>query len=229
VIFVYDRSGSIPDYKLELARQLTDQRISEMHHDDRIAAMEVLQLSLAEPPKRWSQPVPAAEFPGRRTERDSLTLVRFLKDAQDYLRAFSDTADRRRIAGTDILSTLHDVGSEIHGWPGMHPVVYLFSDMMQANREVNMETGRIPGAEWVKRQAREGTLPDLGGACIMVVGARVDTDESQRVKDFWDAYFQATNAVLLDRNYALRPVRLPERPCAGPGTGAAAGAAGGGG
>jgi len=228
VVFVFDRSGSIPDYKLELARRLTDQRISELTFGDRIAALEVLQLSLAEPPRRWSQPVPRREFPDRRSERDSVTLARFLTDAQDYLRAFSDTADRSGITGTDILSTLHDVAAEVRGWPGYRPVVYLFSDMMQANRQVNMERGEIPGREWVEREARAGTLPDLGGACVMVVGARVDTDEAQRVKAFWDAYFRATNAVLLDRNYALRPVRLPERPCEGAGPSGGGTASGGG-
>jgi hypothetical protein len=217
VVFVFDRSGSIADYKLELARQLTNQRIEELTFGDRIAALELLQLSLSEPPRRWSQPVPDAEFPGQRMERDSLSRVRFLKDAEDYLRAFSDTAGRGSIAATDILSTLHDVAAEVRAWPGYRSTIYLFSDMMQANRQVNMETGPIPGPGWVRREAAAGKLPDLGGACVMVIGARTDTDLSQRVKAFWDAYFKATNAVLLDRNYTLRPVRLPEHPCGGAG------------
>jgi len=217
LVFVFDRSGSIPDYKLDLARQLTDRRIGQLTFGDRIAALEVLQLSLSEPPRRWSQPVPDAEFPGQNMQRDSLSRVRFLKDASDYLRAFSDTAGRKSIAGTDLLSTLHDVASEVRAWPDDQATIYLFSDMMQANRQVNMESGPVPGPGWVKREAAAGKLPDLGGACVMVAGARTDTDLSQRVKAFWEAYFKATNAVLLDRNYTLRPVRLPEHPCQGAG------------
>jgi len=217
VVFVFDRSGSIPDYKLVLARQLADQRIEQLTFGDRIAALELLQLSLSEPPKRWSQPVPDAEFPGQNMARDSLTRVRFLKDAEDYLRTFSDTAGRRQITGTDILSTLHDAAAEVRGYPGFRATIYLFSDMMQANRQVDMEGGAVPGPQWVKKEAAAGKLPDLGGACVMVVGARTDTDLSQRVKAFWMAYFEATNAVLLDRNYTLRPVRLPEHPCEGAG------------
>ncbi len=41
----------------------------------------------------------------------------------------------------------------------------------------------------------------------------MDTDASQRVKRFWRDYFDATGAVMLDRNYTLRPVELPEHPC----------------
>jgi hypothetical protein len=48
---------------------------------------------------------------------------------------------------------------------------------------------------------------------VVVIGARVDTDLGQRVKAFWDDYFEATGATLLDRNYTLRPVTLPEHPC----------------
>ena len=54
VVFVYDRSTSISDHQLELARQLTNDRIRKLDHGDRIAAHQLLQLSLEEPPQRWS-------------------------------------------------------------------------------------------------------------------------------------------------------------------------------
>jgi len=47
VVFVYDRSTSISDHQLELARQLTNDRIRKLDHGDRIAAHQLLQLSLA--------------------------------------------------------------------------------------------------------------------------------------------------------------------------------------
>ena len=71
----------------------------------------------------------------------------------------------------------------------------------------------MPSANWVSRQKAAGTLPDLSGLCVVVVGARVDTNASQRVKQFWDEYFEATGARLEDANYMLRPVTLPEYPC----------------
>ncbi len=41
VVFVYDRSSSIEDHQLELARQLTNDRIRKLNHGDRIAAHEL--------------------------------------------------------------------------------------------------------------------------------------------------------------------------------------------
>ncbi|MEJ2371274.1 MAG: hypothetical protein P8Y07_10575 [Gemmatimonadales bacterium] len=108
-VFVYDRSASISDYQLELAQQLTRQRIAALSHGDRIAAVQVLQLSLDEPPQRWSQDVPKREWEGMDVARDSVTLVRFQRDADAYLRAFTDASNREEIMGTDLLSTFHDV------------------------------------------------------------------------------------------------------------------------
>ena len=215
-MFVFDRSTSIEDYQLELARDLANERISELHHGDHVAAFQVLQLSLAEPPRRWSQPVPEREFAHRQIARDSITLARFLRDTRDYLRPFSEPADRNNITGTDLLSTLHDVGEEVRAHPTHAPTVYLFSDMLQSNRMVDMEGLRkMPRDGWIEAAAANGMLPDLRGVCVVVVGARVDTEASQRIKGFWLEYFEATGATLLDENYLHRPVSLPSDPCPG--------------
>jgi hypothetical protein len=216
VIFVYDRSTSIMEHELNHYRELTNQQLLEMDHGDRLVAMELLQLSLTEAPKRWSQDVPAREFEGRAMPRDSVALTRFLRDARDYLLQFTDAADREDMMGTDILSTIYDVAEEVRAYPGYRTTLVLFSDMLQATRDINMEGMiRFPPADWVERTKAEGRLPDLTGVCVVVAGARIDTPESQRVKDFWMDYFNAAGARLEDRNYALRPPRLPDRPCPG--------------
>ncbi len=215
-IFVFDRSTSIEGYQLELARQLANEEMARLHHGDRIAALQVLQLSLAEPPRRWSQPVPEREYAGRPIASDSIALARFIQDARDYLRPFSEPSDRDNITGTDLLSTLHDVGEEVRAHPGHAATVFLFSDMLQSNRMIDMEGLRsMPADGWVAAAKESGMLPDLRGVCIVVVGGRVDTEASQRVKQFWMEYFSATGATLLDENYTHRPVSLPERPCPG--------------
>lgn len=216
VILVYDRSTSMPDHLLELSRRLAEERIDRLDHGDRIAAMELLQLSLAEPPKRWSQQVPEREFQNRRLARDSVTRVRFLRDAKAYLAPFARTEDRDNVQGTDILSTLHDVAEELRAYPDHRATLYLFSDMLQVNREMNMEgLVRMPPRNWVSRADAAGTLPDLTDLCVVVMGARVDTHAAQRVKEFWTEYFEATGAILHEHNYTLRPVRLPDVPCPG--------------
>lgn len=215
VVFVYDRSTSIPDHQLAAANELTNLRIDELDHGDRVASMQLLQLSLAEPPKRWAQAVPEREVVDHEIARDSVSRVRFLRDAKALLRQFSDTAGRDDVNGTDILSTLHDVGAEIRAYPDHTAILYLFSDMLQSNRLIDMEGLRqMPPDGWIAQAAEQGRLPDLTGLCVMVVGARVDTEQAQRVKAFWDEYFRTTGATLRDRNYVLRPVRLPADPCA---------------
>jgi hypothetical protein len=214
VVFVYDRSTSISNHQLEIARQLTNDRIRKLNHGDRIAAHQLLQLSLEEPPLRWSETVPNRQWTDQSVSRDSILRARFLKDAQDFLVSFADTMDRENIDGTDILSTLHDVAADVRAVPGRDATLYMFSDMLQSNRTIDMEgLRRMPPAGWVQAESAKGTLPDLTGMCVVVVGARVDTDASQRVKGFWDEYFEATRATLLDRNYNLRPVELPEQAC----------------
>lgn len=219
VMFVYDRSTSIPDHQLELARQLTDERLDRLSHSDRIAGMQLLQLSLAEPPERWSQQIPEREVQGFEVSRDSVALVRFLRDAKILLRRFSQPEGREAIGGTDILSTLHDVAAEMRPYPDHEATLYLFSDMLQSNRTIDMEgLSRMPPDDWIQTAKANGQLPDLSGLCVVIVGARIDTPGAQRVKSFWDEYFRATGATLYDRNYMLRPVRLPVEPCgsAGP-------------
>jgi hypothetical protein len=215
-IFVYDRSASISDYQLELARQLTRQRITALSHGDRIAAVQVLQLSLEEPPQRWSQDVPKREWEGMDVARDSITLARFQRDADAYLRTFTDASDREEIMGTDLLSTFHDVAAEVGPFRDYRTAVYLFSDMLQSGREIEMEgLRRMPAEDWVETRRASARLPDLDGICVVVIGARIDTDASQNVKSFWSEYFKATGANLYDHNYSLRPVSLPLDPCPG--------------
>ena len=139
VVFMYDRSTSISDHQLELARQLTNDRIRKLDHGDRIAAHELLQLSLEEPPHRWSETIPQRQFTEQAMTRDSVTRARFLRDAQDYLVVFTDTTGRGDIDGTDILSTLHDVSADLQAARGREATLYIFSDMLQSNRSIDME------------------------------------------------------------------------------------------
>lgn len=213
-IFVYDRSGSMSDYQLELAQELTSRRVRQLDHGDRIVAMELLEASLAEPPQRWSQRVPDREYPDMRVESDSLARDRFLRDAVTYMRNFTETDSREPARGTDILSTLHDVAADLRAHSDHDAILYLFSDMLQANATLNFERpGDEPPVGWVDKAVEEDRLPDLQGLCVVAVGARTDTQQGQAVKDFWMRYFEGTGATLRSRNYMLRPVELPENPC----------------
>mgnify|MGYP006288935387 CR=1 FL=1 len=213
-IFVYDRSGSIADHQLARAQDLTGGRVLELGHGDRIVAMQVLEASRDEPGRRWSQIVPEREYPDVRADADSLARVRFLRDARDYMRSFTDTASRETVNATDLLSTMHDVAAELRAHENHRSTLYLFSDMLQANRRLNFEEpGRRPPLEWVERANSEATLPDLEGLCVVVTGGRVDTGAGQAVREFWQRYFEAAGAELQPDNYRYRFVRLPVHPC----------------
>jgi hypothetical protein len=216
LVFVYDRSNSIQEHELTHARDLTRQRVSVLDHGDRIVAIDLLQQSLEEEPRRWSLQVPEREFPGREMRSDSVSKARFLQDVRDYIGTFSEPEGRENIGGTDILSTLHLVASELRAVRDHRATLVIYSDMLQANQGMNMEgLLRMPPANWVETEMSRGTLPDLTGLCVVAVGARSDTRAAQTVKAFWMEYFQATGATLLDQNYVYRPVTLPERACPG--------------
>ena len=218
LILVYDRSTSITAEELAMYERLAAGKLETLTHGDRVAAIELLQLSLDETPNRWSQYVPEREFQNREMQRDSISRARFIQDARDYLRRFTENENRDDYLGTDILSTLFDIGEEVRAYPDHRTTVVLFSDMLQATQDMNMEgLIRMPPPDWVETRASQGRLPDLSGACIVVVGARTDTAAGQRVKDFWMEYFEATGAILLDRNYSYRPVNIQDRPCPGQG------------
>ena len=146
--------------------------------------------------------------------RDSITKARFIQDVRDYIESFSESGERDDIGGTDILSTLHLVGAELQAQPQHRTTFILFSDMLQANQVMNLEgLVRMPADNWIRQQAEQGTLPDLTGLCVYVVGAREDNRVSQIVKEFWTEYFEVTGATLADQNYTYRPVQIPDRPC----------------
>jgi hypothetical protein len=216
LVFVYDRSSSIQDHELAHARALTRERLRHLDHGDRFVALEILELSLAEEPRRWSQQVPQREFTNQEVARDSIARARFIQDAVEYIQTFSSAEGRDAILGTDILSTLHLVAAELAAYPGHRPTVVLFSDMLQANALMNMEGMiRMPSANWAQAQASLGTLPDLSGLCVFVVGALNDDRPGQIVQAFWEDYFKATGATLHPHNYSYRPVQIPHRPCPG--------------
>jgi hypothetical protein len=187
-----------------------------LSHGDRFVALELLQRTLTEEPHRWAQQVPEREFPDREMPRDSVTLVRFTRDAQDYVGSFISPEGREGIQGTDILSTLHLVAEELAANPGHRATLILFSDMLQANEVMNMEgLERMPPSDWIASQSELGTLPDLSGLCVVVAGAVGDNTQALAVRRFWEEYFEVTGADLRAHNYAYRPVQIPIQPCPG--------------
>ena len=84
--------------------------------------------------------------------------------------------------------------------------------MLQSTSAFEFEGGRrMPAEGWVSAQARQGLLPSLDGACVVVVGADPTTPHGQRVRAFWGEYFDAAGARLDPGNYRVRAPTDPVR------------------
>ena len=218
MVFVFDRSSSMKPHEVAHAHELVRERVAHLGWGDRIVALQMLEHTLDEKPVRWAQDAPEPEFPGRTLPSDSVSRARFVRDVADYLDTFAQDGDGGPIEGTDILSTMHLVASELRADPDAHATLYLFSDMLQVSAALNMERAAPPpGERWAQTQDSLGSLPDLRGLCVVVIGALDDTASGRSVRDFWKAYFRTAGAMLENANYSYRPVRLPSRPCGSPG------------
>lgn len=206
-VFLYDRSSSVPDQLLVQSRELTRRRIGELP---------------------GGGPLIVRGVGGEDDDGESWTVPRgwpavgqedFLPDVRERVVALTETARRGREARSDLIGALDRLGEELDDRARAGAVLYVFSDMLQVGGDVDFE-GSDPGSAraWLERRREEGELPDLGGVCVVVVGAHEDTVRQRAARSFWEAYFRAAGAVLLPENYTGRMVRLPSDPCpsAGP-------------
>lgn len=138
----------------------------------------------------------------------------FLADVRNEVVALTETSRERRERRSDLLDALDALADELgeRGRPGT--VLYLFSDMLQVGGDLDFEAADVEAARaWLRERAAEGELPDLGGVCVVVVGAHEDTVRQRAVRSFWEEYFRAAGAELLPENWTGRMVRLPTAPC----------------
>ena len=103
---------------------------------------------------------------------------------------------------TDLVSTLFDVSDVIRGSQPSHPRIIMLSDMLQSTPGMNMENGGATSAgEWLRERKRQGMLPDLARACVVVIGGDRSTETGARAFGFWREYFAAAGAELKPSNY----------------------------
>lgn len=201
-VFLFDRSSSVPDQLLVQSRELTRRRIGELPGGGPLVVRGVGGGD--DDGERWTVP---RGWPGAGQED-------FLPDVRERVVALTETSRRGREARSDLIGALDLLGEELDDGARAGAVVYVFSDMLQVGGDLDFE-GSDPGSAraWLERRAEEGELPDLGGVCVVVVGAHEDTVRQRAARSFWEAYFRAAGAVLLPENYTGRMVHLPSDPC----------------
>ncbi|HEY0674035.1 MAG TPA: hypothetical protein VGD27_17290, partial [Longimicrobiales bacterium] len=95
---------------------------------------------------------------------------------------------------TDLMATLQVAGQYVQDKGTRRPVLVIMSDMLQTVGGINFEKQPPPGNDWIVQQKDAGLIPDLRGACVIVVGADVTTPRALQIRRFWESYFRAANA-----------------------------------
>ena len=111
---------------------------------------------------------------------------------------------QKRVVQTDILTTLSIASEQISS--GKRNFLVLLSDMLRSDTRFEFEhLRRMPPAGWIGAQKQAGLIRPLDHVCVLVVGADPSTKDGVVVRDFWQRYFEASNATLTDTNYRTTP------------------------
>jgi hypothetical protein len=196
-----DVSGSRTPTQLSEGKQLIDALIDRMTNGDKLVVVQTYQQG-TDAAGHWEDAIPAAHTPGKPNGADRKKAERFRSTAKMVTATFFDSAATQHVMTTDLLFTIGRAADYAKAAEGRRVTLVLMSDMLNATRELNMERqGGVPDAQWVAERKAQGRLPDLRGVCVVVSGADVSSARGAQVRDFWRAYFAASEAKSPDVNY----------------------------
>lgn len=205
VVAIVDFSGSQPAHSSAEAQQYLEEVIEELGFGDRLVLLEMYRSGPRDSVGRFVQQMPDPRRADAVTSFDRRELRAARRGVLNALPIFFDPDLVRSVPTTDLLTTLHIAAEHLRDAPAGERQVLLLSDMYQSTPQFEFEGARrMPPERWVETQAREGALPSLEGACVLVIGADHTTPEGQRVRRFWEGYFDAAGARLGEGSYRLR-------------------------
>ena len=194
-----DRSGSRTPTEMAGDRQLLADIIGGLGFGERIVVLQVHHSGRSDGARRWASEMPRPANPAIPTPVDQQSLTRTRSAAALAATALFDSTRPNR---TDLIATLFDVSDMIRGSQASPSRIIVLSDMLQSTPEMNMENGGAASADgWLQEKKRQGLLPDLASACVVVVGGDRSTEAGARVFRFWQGYFSAAGAELKPSNY----------------------------
>jgi hypothetical protein len=194
-----DRSGSRTPHEIAGDRQLLAEIINELGFGERIVVFQLHHAGRADGARRWASEMPMPANPGGATPVDRQALTRTRSAAA---LAATQLFDSMRPNRTDLVATLFDAADVIRGSDASRARLVLLSDMLQSTRDLNMENGDAAATEkWLRERKEQRLLPELGGACVLVIGGDRSTETGARVFRFWQDYFAAAGAELKPANY----------------------------
>ena len=193
LIIAADISPSQPPEVLAEHAALAQALVTRLSFGDRLVVIPVREKGVTAARSGRSLTAPERKNAKRILASDKRQLGAFHTTAKQMTREVIDPAKSKALTNTDVLATLRLSSEYLQDRGARKPVLVVLSDMLQTVG-VNFEKGAPPGKEWIERQKSAGLIPDLQGACVIVVGADVSTTRGLQIKAFWDAYFRAANA-----------------------------------
>jgi hypothetical protein len=195
LIVAVDLSGSQSDGRRAEAKRASGMIVDSMQFRDRLVILRVNQLSaLEDNAVRWDEtfPAPRSQPPGSLDREE-------LEGARNAAHSVVDNVFSHESAGhlptTDLIATLHAAGEYVRDANGRPTTIVLLSDMLQSAHGIEMSQ-TVPGVEWIEEQDRQGLLPELSGACVIVIGADDTHSNGVAVRNFWHAYVEAAGGLL---------------------------------
>jgi len=194
-----DRSTSRTPPEVTQDRRLLASIINQLRFGDRILIQEVHRSGRRDSAGQWMTQMPVAKNPLAPTAVDVETLRRARSAAAVAVTQVFDTV---RPNLTDLFSTMFDVQDVKQEVRLERTRIVVLSDMLQSSGGIDMErAGGIPDTSWLATQKQRGLLPDLAGACVVVIGADRSTPRGKDVFRFWENYFRRTGSHLEASNY----------------------------
>jgi hypothetical protein len=205
-VVMIDISASRPTEMLAESKQFLDHVVQGLTFGDQIVLIQMQQVGLTDHPLRHAFTMPEPQDSAFITVRDRDQLSAEVKSVKSAVPSFFRARNDGGVMHTDILTTVLLADEFVRDGGDRQKVLVLLSDMLQSAKGIEMDgLARMPPHGWIETQKSLGLLPQLGGACVVVVGADATTREGVIVRNFWQAYFTAAGAILTPQNYRATP------------------------
>jgi hypothetical protein len=194
LILAADISPSQDSEVLRGHADLASALVTRLSFGDRLVVLQVREKGASAADRGRSLTAPQPKNPRKILASDRRQLSAFHKTALRMTKEVIDPNKSAALTNTDLLATLQLAGQHVQDKGMRKPVLVIMSDMLQTVGSFNFEREAPPGSDWIQRQKAEGLIPDLRGACVIVVGADVTTPHALQIKKFWEEYLRAANA-----------------------------------
>jgi hypothetical protein len=179
-----------------------DTVIDRMNYGDRLVILQMYEAGVNEAKTDLDVSLTKPPYSLALDENEELKNTR--DDLKEPVHLFFARAQTRPVVHTDILTTLSIASEKIS--EGKRNVLVILSDMLQSSKDLEFEhLKRMPPPRWIAQRTQQGLVRPLYGACVVAVGADPSTHEGMVVRQFWQKYFEASNARLSARNYRTTP------------------------